>query len=55
MTKEEYYLNPNKCKVCNSIIEYNSRARVRTENIVIYNALENQKFNYLLKNMKKIH
>ena len=29
MTKEEYYLNPNKCKVCNSIIEYNSRARVR--------------------------
>ncbi len=22
-------LNPNKCKVCNSIIEYNSRARVR--------------------------
>jgi hypothetical protein len=29
MTKEEYFLNPNKCNVCLSIIEYNSRARVR--------------------------
>ena len=29
MTKEEYFLNPNKCNVCLSTIEYNSRARVR--------------------------
>ena len=29
MTKDEYLLNPNKCNVCKSTIEYNSRARVR--------------------------
>lgn len=29
MTKEEYYLNPNKCNVCFSTIDYNSRTRVR--------------------------
>lgn len=29
MTKEEYYLNPNKCVNCSGIIEYNSRTRER--------------------------
>lgn len=31
MTKEEYLLNPNKCKSCKEIIPYNKRKRVRNK------------------------
>jgi len=31
MTKEEYLLNPNKCKSCNDVIPYNKRKRARNK------------------------
>jgi len=43
MTKEEYYLNPNKCKSCEVIIPYNKRRRSRDKifcNIQCFNAYD---------------